>query len=223
MWKVLVVEDDPMLAEIHRRYIESQDEFECVDIAKDIPFAQAAIEKHDPDLIILDVYLPQMTGIEFLIKLREQGRTVDVILITAAREFSKIEKAFQYGAIDYLIKPFEFDRLKQSLDVFLKRKSISEPNIELDQTKLDSMFVGQSTKADVSLPKGVHERTLDRVKHGFDGLSEAVSIEEIASKMSMSKVALRRYLEYLEKIGFIDIEMSYGTRGRPSYLYKRKK
>lgn len=113
MWKVLVVEDDPMLAEIHKRYIDNQDQFDCVEIALNAKKACEAIAKHNPDLILLDVYLPQTTGIDFLMKLREEGRTVDVILISAARSFEIIEKAFQFGAIDYLIKPFEFERLKK--------------------------------------------------------------------------------------------------------------
>ncbi len=123
-----------------------------------------AIAKHNPDLILLDVYLPQTTGIDFLMKLREEGRTVDVILISAARSFEIIEKAFQFGAIDYLIKPFEFERLKKALETFIQRKAMSGTISQIDQSKVDNIFLRQSEGQNKSLPKGLHERTFNRVK-----------------------------------------------------------
>lgn len=225
MWKVLVVEDDPMLAQIHKDYIEGQDEFECVGIAKDASSATKAIEKHNPDLIFLDVYLHEMTGIEFLVDLRKAGNEVDVILITASREFEKIEKAFHYGAIDYLIKPFAFERLQKSLEVFIQRKVISKSCSEIDQSKVDDFFVGQmhEEEAVMDLPKGLSERTLTRVKSVLECTGELATIEELAAKADISKVAMRKYLLYLEEVGEVEVEMSYGTRGRPSYLYRKKK
>ena len=225
MWKVLVVEDDPMLAQIHKNYIESQKGFECVEIAHNTTSALEAIKKHTPDLIFLDVYLPEMTGIDFLINLRKMGNDVDVILITASREFEKIEKAFHYGAMDYLIKPFEFERLQKSLDVFVQRKTIHVNVNEIDQSKVDDYFVGQSYEDDikeVSLPKGLHGMTLERVRKVIADSIEPSTIEEIATKVDISKVAVRKYLMYLKDLEEIDVEMAYGSRGRPSYLYKKK-
>jgi len=222
MWKVLVIEDDPMLAEIHKRYIDSHYAFECIGVAHDVEEARRILAKQNPDLIFLDVYLPKTSGIEFLVELREQGESVDVILITAARDMDKVEKAFLHGAIDYLIKPFEFSRLKTSLDLFLKRKAISESGVPVSQTHVDTAFLMRSIETETVLPKGLHERTLLRVKRFIDDSSGALTIDDIATEIEMSKVTLRRYLEYLEKIGEIEIEMSYGSRGRPSYLYKKK-
>lgn len=101
-------------------------------------------------------------------------------------------------------------------------KAMSGTISQIDQSKVDNIFLRQSEGQNKSLPKGLHERTFNRVKKYFEGFSEAVTIEQVAESLSMSKVTLRRYLEYLEKLGFVEIEMSYGTRGRPSYLYKRK-
>ncbi len=106
MWKVIVIEDDPMLADIHKKYVDSQEAFKCVAVIHDAENALDIIKKQKPDLILLDVYLPHQSGIEFLIKLREEKESVDVILITAARNAEQVETAFRYGAIDYLVKPF---------------------------------------------------------------------------------------------------------------------
>lgn len=226
MWKVLVVEDDPMLAQIHKNYIESQEDFRCVDIAHNTSLAIKAIHKHEPDLILLDVYLPEMTGIEFLINLRTEGNDVDVILITASREFEKIEKAFHYGAMDYLIKPFEFERLKKSLDVFVQKKRIHGSVHEIDQSEVDDIFVGQSVGGETieaPLPKGLHAMTLCRVKSAVHDSEDILTIEDIAVLVDMSKVAVRKYLIYLEEKNEIHVELSYGSRGRPSYMYSKKK
>jgi len=223
MWKVLVIEDDPMLAEIHRRYIDDHKDFECVAVAHNVAVATDEVVKLKPDLIFLDIYLPHTNGLDFLVQLREKGIQVEVILITAARDIEQVEKAYRYGAIDYLVKPFEFDRLNQSLETFKARKSLSNGKHQINQEKLDSVYNTSSQSREIVLPKGLHERTLERVKKSIFGFDGPISIDAIVDKMDMSKVTLRRYLEYLEKIGEIDIEMSHGSRGRPSYLYSKKK
>ncbi len=222
MWKVLVVEDDPMLAEIHKRYIEDNPEFTCTAVALDAKAAFKEIDKVCPDLIFLDVYLPQMNGLEFLKELRSSQKQIDVILITAARESEQVETAYRYGAVDYLIKPFEFSRLNEALEAYKLRKGLAEKADALDQKSLDEIYKHTANKAHVVLPKGLHERTLDRVKKCINQFEGPVTIEEIAEVMDMSKVTLRRYLEYMEKTGKVEIEMAYGLRGRPSYMYKKK-
>lgn len=222
MWKVLVVEDDPMLAEIHKRYIEGNPDFTCTAIALDAKAAFDEIEKDCPDLIFLDVYLPQMNGLEFLKELRAGQKQIDVILITAARESDQVETAYRYGAVDYLIKPFEFSRLNEALEAYKLRKGLAVKADALDQKSLDEIYKRTANNVHVVLPKGLHERTLERVRKSINRFEHPVTIEEIAEVMEMSKVTLRRYLEYMEKTGDIEIEMAYGLRGRPSYMYKKK-
>lgn len=226
MWKVLVIEDDPMLAKIHQDYINMQSCFDCVGIAKNTEQAWEMIKESQPDLLLLDVYLPKTTGIEFLKLLRNRGLGLEVILITASREFDKIEDAFHYGAMDYLIKPFEFDRLKKSLDVFIQRRKASEMASEMNQSELDNIFIGHHMAKDTSdevLPKGIHAKTLERVFEIVNAYIEPCVIDDIADKVCMSKVAVRKYLVYLEKQELIHVELSHGALGRPSYLYGRAK
>ncbi len=223
MWKVLVIEDDPMLAEIHKRYIDDCDDFSCIAVAHNTSNARDEILKLKPDLIFLDIYLPQMNGLDFLVQLREMDIDAEVILITAARNINQVEKAYRYGAIDYLIKPFEFDRLDKALETFKARRLLSGSKQPISQENLDTAYYVRQNQKVMALPKGLHERTLERVRKTIHSFNKAVSIDDIVERMDMSKVTLRRYLEYLEKTDEIDIEMSHGSRGRPSYMYKTKK
>lgn len=222
MWKVIVIEDDPMLADIHKKYVDSQEAFKCVAVIHDAENALDIIKKQKPDLILLDVYLPHQSGIEFLIKLREEKESVDVILITAARNAEQVETAFRYGAIDYLVKPFEFSRLDQAFETYKSRRAATDGGGVISQEELDRAFGNTYLDKNDVLPKGLNERTLERVKKVIEELEEAVSIDDIAVDADISKVTLRRYLDYLEKTNLIEIEMAYGSRGRPSYRYKKK-
>lgn len=222
MWKVLVIEDDPMLADIHNKYIQSQKDFTCVGVIHDASQGVETILSQKPDLILLDVYMPQMNGLDFLVQLRENQLDVDVILITAAKGTEQVEAAYRLGVIDYLVKPFEFSRLDKALNSFKVKKSKLSMGKTVNQSDLDALFRSSTTASEIILPKGLHERTLERVRKAISQQSTSFSIDDIVSAMDISKVTLRRYLEHLEKTGFIEIEMLYGSRGRPSYVYKRK-
>lgn len=222
MWKVIVIEDDPMLADIHKKYVDSQEDFKCVDVIHDAENALDIIKKNKPDLLLLDVYLPHQNGIDFLIQLREEKESLDVILITAARNAEQVETAFRYGAIDYLVKPFEFSRLDQAFDTFRNRRAATDGGGVISQEELDMAFGNTYLDKEDVLPKGLNERTLERVKKVIEDLEDAVSIDDIALDADISKVTLRRYLDHLEKTNVIEIEMAYGSRGRPSYRYRKK-
>ena len=122
MRDVLVVDDDFMVAEIHRRFVEQVDGFRAVGVARTGAEALTAARELQPQLILLDVYLPDMTGLDVLHQLRSAGDRVGIIMITAARELDTVTGALDGGAADYLIKPFEFDQLKAKLEAFAVRR-----------------------------------------------------------------------------------------------------
>ena len=127
MTSVLIVEDDPMVAQINKNYIESVEGFNVVNIIKDANNAIDYLRNHKVDLIILDIYLPKGDGISILKQVREMGIKLDAIMVTAATESEKIEDALRYGAIDYLIKPFEYERLKRILEKYgFKASAVSK-------------------------------------------------------------------------------------------------
>lgn len=144
MRDVLVVDDDFMVAEIHRRFVDRVDGFRAVGVARTGAEAMASADALRPDLILLDVYLPDMTGLEVLKRLRADGNLVGVIMITAARELDTVRGALDGGAADYLIKPFEFDQLRAKLVAFAARADALAADGGADQSMIDALFGGSA-------------------------------------------------------------------------------
>ena len=219
MRDVLVVDDDFMVAEIHRRFVEQVDGFRAVGVARTGAQALTAARDLQPQLILLDVYLPDMTGLEVLQRLRSSGDGVGVIMITAARELDTVSGALDGGAADYLIKPFEFDQLKAKLEAFAARADALESAAGADQSLIDSLFGGAGAlPAHEVMPKGLGAETGRLV---LDAVNEAgeVSAAECAERVGISRVSARRYLEHYLGTGALEIRLQYGV-GRPERRYR---
>lgn len=219
MIRVLIVEDDPMVAHINKKYIESVEGYEVISVTYKIKEIRRIIEEENCDLITLDIGLPNINGVELLKKIREINTSIDIIMVTASQETLNIEEAFKWGAIDYLIKPFEFDRLKESLESYKKRKALMKQKT-LNQDIIDNTFLSQSNKSTNNLDKGIHPITLRIVKGFFENNYGSFSAEEISKETKLSKATVRRYLEYLVKQQEVEIIVEYKAQGRPGYLYK---
>ena len=124
MINVLVVEDDPMVAQLHEHYLSQIKGFNLSDVANNGDMALKLLSKKSYDLLILDIFMPTMDGLQLLAKIREYGFDVDVIIVSAANDKDKIKQALRLGAVDYIIKPFEFERLNLALNNYLKRYHI---------------------------------------------------------------------------------------------------
>jgi len=222
MREVLVVDDDFMVAEIHRRFVEQLDGFRAVGVARTGAEALTAARTLRPQLILLDVYLPDMTGLEVLQRLRSGGDGVGVIMITAARELDTVSGALDGGAADYLIKPFEFDQLKAKLEAFASRADALESAGGVDQSLIDSLFGGAGAQFHQEvLPKGLGAETGRLV---LDAVNEAgeVSAAECAERVGISRVSARRYLEHYLSTGMLEVRLQYGV-GRPERRYHAAK
>jgi response regulator of citrate/malate metabolism len=217
MRDVLVVDDDFMVAEIHRRFVDRVDGFRAVGVSRTGAEALSAARELRPHLILLDVYLPDMTGLEVLQQLRSEGEGVGVIMITAARELDTVSGALDGGAADYLIKPFEFPQLKAKLEAFAARADALESGRGVDQTLIDSLF-GTPTSPAQALPKGLGAETgrlvLDAVRDAGE-----VSAAECADLVGISRVSARRYLEHYLSAGALELRLQYGL-GRPERRYR---
>jgi len=219
MRDVLVVDDDFMVAEIHRRFVEQVDGFRAVGVARTGAEALSAARELRPQLILLDVYLPDMTGLEVLRRLRADGDRVGVIMITAARELDTVSGALDGGAADYLIKPFEFDQLKTKLEAFATRADALESADGVDQSMIDSLFGGTAvTPQKEVLPKGLGAETGQLVLDAVRNAGE-VSAAECAEQVGISRVSARRYLEHYLSTGALEIRLQYGV-GRPERRYR---
>lgn len=223
MREVLVVDDDFMVAEIHRKFVDHVSGFAAVGAARTGAEALEMAGALRPDLILLDVYLPDMTGLEVLQRLRSAGDPVGVIMITAAREIDTVSGALDGGAADYLIKPFEFPQLQAKLESFAARAdALASASGAADQSLIDSLFGGSggplgTSAADGPLPKGLGAVTGQLVLEAVRDAGE-VSAAECALAVGISRVSARRYLEHFLGAGALELRLQYGA-GRPERRY----
>ena len=212
---VLIVEDDPMVALINKRYLEQ---------ITDIKTFGPVMYENDIDLILMDVFLPEKSGIDILKAIREKNFFTDVIMITAANSTNEIKRAFAYGVVDYLVKPFEFERFKEAINKYKARKKVLLNEEVVSQSDIDSLIMNNSSENEVKLPKGLNARTLDRIIDFLNEKSNEVwTLREIAYEIKISNVTIKKYMDYLESIGKVDLEMNFGNVGRPEYKYFVKK
>ncbi|MCR6514140.1 response regulator [Clostridium sp. LY3-2] len=217
MRKVVIVEDDPMVALINRKYVEMVEGFTVCSVVTTKDELIEKLEKEDISLILLDVYLPKENGFEILKDIREKGFLTDVIMMTAADNNEEIKRAFAYGAIDYLIKPFEFDRFKIALEKYNTKNELLKSSKKLNQAKVDSLY-NTKKKLDRDLPKGINKKTLLRIYDLIKEDSREIwTIKNLSEELGISNVTIKKYIDYLESIGEVKVDIDYGNIGRPEY------
>lgn len=218
MINAIIVEDDPMVLEVNKGFLSRTSKFSLVGTASTGKEAWELIETKQPDLVLLDVYLPDTTGLEVLYELRSREMPIDVIMITAAKDVKTAQKIVRYGAVDYLVKPFNYDRFERALNnyakmwhKFTKYEVISQEDIDWYKEKKNII--------QPALPKGLSEITLQQVKKAISEQKEPVTAEELACSLGMARVTVRRYLNYLQQTNQIKMQAEYGKVGRPSNYY----
>lgn len=226
MIKVLIVEDDPMVAEFNKRYLKEVEGFSLSGTVHNVKDAIDFLHKNHVHLILLDVYMPGSNGLELLSFIREQKIATDVILITAASDADKIQTALRYGAVDYLIKPFEFERFNQALMQYKEKFHFFAKNEVIRQKELDESIFQSNLKPSGEsmndLPKGLTNSTLQAVVNVIKAKgSSQFSTDEIAESTYISRVSVRKYLKFLTDLGVLEESLTYGI-GRPVYLYSLK-
>lgn len=224
MINVLVVDDDPMVAELNKRYVEGVSGFKVVAVLHNGEDALRVLKSMRIDLLILDVYMPKLDGISLLEEMRKNLLITDVILVTAAKEVNEIDKALKLGAVDYLIKPFDGDRIKKALNNYLKRYNLIHCKDTFKQEDIDLITNIVKGVEENEIEKGLHRDTLRRVRDFMTKNSNLfLTSEEVSERMGLSKVTIRRYLEFLAANNEVKTEIEYGSIGRPSYLYRSTK
>lgn len=223
-YSVLIVEDDPMVAMINEQYVLKNPDFTVIGTCRNGQEAIEYLQKQYADLILLDVFMPVLDGIETLKKIRELKIDSEVIMITAANDTATIDKTMHFGVLDYLIKPFAFERFNVSLQKFKNKILLLEGTEVLDQKSLDTLISNNSSTAAecvTSFPKGIQKSTLKRIQHYFDQNCTWQSVDMISSALGISVVTVRNYLNFLVKEKIIIEDINYSTGGRPCMLYKK--
>ena len=219
MINVLVVEDDPMVAQLHEHYLNQIKGFQLCDIAGNGDVALKLLGQNKYDLLILDVFMPTMDGLQLLAKIRENEYDVDVIIVSAANDKDKIKQALRLGAVDYIIKPFEFERFNLALNNYLKRYHIVEAKAVLEQSALDQTIIRHDDQSVANLPKGLDKNTLATVWDCIKGIDGIFTTEEVAAMVGISRVSIRKYLEFLKSLHLLKLDLHRGSVGRPVYKY----
>ncbi|GAA4739925.1 response regulator [Modestobacter marinus] len=229
--RVLVVDDDFAVASVHRGYVESVPGLEVVGEVHRGLEALQAVQVLAPDLVLLDIHLPDLSGVEVLRRLRSlAGPQPDVIVITAAREVETVRAAMTTGVVDYLVKPFSLGAFRERLEAYRAHRAellrrTAEPGRGLQQSDVDRLF---STRRRVSeplaatpLPKGLSPRTLEFVARTLaSSPADDLSAGEVGQRCGLARVSARRYLEHLERTGLAAVRPRYGAAGRPENGYR---
>lgn len=217
--RVLLVEDDLRVARVNRDLLERDPEVHVVGSAATCAQGDALVQALNPDLVLLDVHLPDGSGLGLLRHWRSVGRTTDVALITAADDEASVRLALAHGAFDYLIKPFTGARLAELLARHRARHAATSPQPRLDQASLDRLL-GIGAASAEPLPRGVDPHTLERVFQALTEAARSISAEEVGERVGLSRVTAWRYLEHLVRTGRAALDHQYGLAGRPAKLYR---
>lgn len=218
MTRVLVVDDDFMVARIHRGFVERVPGFTVVGTVHSGQEAVSEVERLAPDLVLLDIYLPDISGLEVMRRLRDGEQPVDVLAITAARDVDTIRAALRNGVVHYIIKPFTFDTLRDRLERYaaaLQRLTVTR---EAGQADVDRLF-GTLRPSTAELPKGLSTATAELVGNVLRGSATDLSAGECAELAGLSRVSTRRYLEHLVRSSKAEVRLRYGGAGRPEHRY----
>ena len=224
MIQVLLVDDEALTLELHRNYIDRLEGFEVVAECTGARAAITALTEKSPeggiDLVLLDVTMPDGTGLDVLRHVRARGSQVDVIAITGVRDAETVRQMLALGVAQYLVKPFTFamfrDRMAQYREYHQRATDAAGPTT---QEEIDALLGALRPTATITLPKGLSAETYDRVREVLRNRGP-LSASEAASALGMSRVAARRYLEHLCTAGVVTRNARYGGGGRPETEYR---
>ncbi|MGH3412076.1 MAG: response regulator transcription factor [Marmoricola sp.] len=224
MIRTLVVDDDFRVAELHAEYVARVDGFEVVGRAHSLAEARAELARLEPDLVLLDLYLPDGSGLDLLHETRAaDGASPQVVVVTAARDVESVRIALAGGAAQYLVKPFRLADLRPRLDAVrdlhgqLSRLAVmAEPS----QSDIDRAYGMLRSSTPESLPKRISEPTLRLVADAMRRHPEGVTAAGLGEELEVSRGTVQRYLTFLAETGRAELQLRYQSQGRPEHVYR---
>lgn len=218
--RVLVVEDEPLLADAHREYVERVPGFATVAVAHSGQDALRVLSRRSVDLVLLDFYLPDMSGLDVCRTMRSTGVTADVIAVTSARDLETVRAAISQGVVQYLLKPFAFAAMRDKLQSYAEyRVALGQGSTAQDQAVVDRALAVLRGSPETALPKGLSQATLSLVAEALGARTKPASASDLAAATGVSRVTARRYLEHLVAHGAAEQSLRYAKAGRPEILY----
>ncbi len=219
MYRTVIVEDDPLIAAINQTFLARDPRFVLAAAFHSGRDALPWLRSNPAELLILDVYMPRMSGLELLRELRAEEITLDVVMVTAANDSRTVDALLKLGVTDYLVKPFTAQRFQQALDTFARHREAIAAHESVSQEELDALL--SSGRSGQPIPKGLQEGTLVRIRSCLARTAgEGCTCEALSEEVGLSSVTVRRYLTYLVGRGEAVSRINYDTGGRPSLLYR---
>jgi response regulator of citrate/malate metabolism len=218
--RTLIVDDDPTAVSIHREYVDRLPEFTAVATTTSGTEAVQLADTLRPDLVLLDMYLPDLPGLEVLRALRASGRPpIDVIAITSAKNVDVLRGAMTLGVVHYIVKPFGFRAFRERLENYAAARSRLAVAQAPGQREVDRIFALLRSGSDDMLPKGISAATLKAVIEILRTAEERMTAGDLATRAGFSESVARRYLKFLSDSGNVEYHPRYGSAGRPEHLY----
>jgi response regulator of citrate/malate metabolism len=223
MIRTLVVDDDYRVADINAAYVAKVEGFEVMAQVHTAGDAYQTVESKRPDLLLLDLYLPDAHGLDLMRRLQTiPGPRPDVIVITAARDAESVRSAIQLGALHYLVKPFTFDRLADRLTGYRQLRASLAKLGEASQEDVDQLYALVRTPTPPKLPKGQSLPTMTQILAVVRSSPAALDAVDIAERVGISRPTAQRYLTQLVESGLVELSLRYGVAGRPSHRYRAR-
>ncbi|MDQ1035735.1 response regulator of citrate/malate metabolism [Streptomyces sp. V3I8] len=220
MIEVLVVDDDVRVAQVNAAYVEKVAGFHVAGEAHSAAEALRQVEALPRlDLVLLDHYLPDGTGLAVVREMRRRGHQTDVIMVTAARDITTVQAAMRHGALQYLVKPFAFAGLRAKLEAYAELRRTLDGGGEAEQAEVDRIFGALSAGTEPNLPKGHSPTTAEAVRQALMNAQGPLSAQELADRTGLSRQTAQRYLKLLERTGRATLSLKYGDAGRPEHRY----
>lgn len=220
--RTLVVDDDFRVARIHAAFVQRTEGFEVTGLAHGAVQAADVMDELRPDLVLMDVYLPDGDGVGLARTFAERRERPDFIMITAARDIGTVRAAMQVGAVYYLVKPFGYQALRDRLVSYRDlRARMARIDAEADQSDVDALFglLRGPASLPAEPPKGHSAPTLELVRNAVRAAVGDISAAEVAEQVGVSRPTAQRYLSYLAQHGIVRLQLRYGTTGRPEHRY----
>lgn len=219
--RVAIIEDDDSVARLHERYLASMPEFEVVGRARTIRDAFALLTQAAPELLLLDLHLPDGTGMDLLRRVRAaRPDAYDVIMITAVPDRPIVERALRLGVTDYLLKPFTQQEFAKRLGAYARARAarqLAPTQRPLTQADIDALRDPQALPR--ATPKGLAPATNELVIAAVRAAGRPITASEVGDDVGLSRVSARRYLEQLTREGRVVSKPRYGVPGRPQTEY----
>ena len=225
--QVLIIEDDFRVAEINRQFVNQVEGFQVIYIAKTGDEALSYLENSSalPELILLDVYMPDREGLSLFWEIRKNHYEIDIIMVTAAKEVTTIQETLRGGVFDYIVKPMDFVRLERTLKEYNNQRRLFASRTELEQEEIDQLTglekeAGLKNSTDSKFPKGIDHLTLDKIRNVLhSGDEQGITALQMGEAVGVSRSTSRRYLEYLVSLNEAEAQLKYGEIGRPERRY----